>query len=134
MASRSLDDCAFPLKMMAEQLFGKCAELGIPIQITRTYSTQEEQNKLFAEGKTFMKTSLHSVVMKGGKKCSYAIDFAIMRNGRATPALKGEVMDENFSDYIAVGKMAMKIGLDWAGSWPKKKRDYRHVQIASDAR
>lgn len=84
------------------------------------YRSQQEQNRLYAQGRTspgkkvtWVKNSKHTT--------KTAVDIAIIKNG--TVSWRGE-------DYYALGEIGKEIGLVWGGDW--KVKDYGHFQLAEE--
>lgn len=90
---------------------------GIDYILTCTRRTQEEQQELWAQGRT-----------KPGKKVTWtlkskhidgrAFDIAIIKNGKVS---------WNVKDYFEPGEIGKRVGLTWGGSW--KNPDYPHFEI-----
>jgi peptidoglycan LD-endopeptidase CwlK len=82
-------------------------DYGIDFIVTCTYRSQEEQNALYAQGRTtpgkvvtWTKNSRHTK--------RDAFDIAILKNGKIT-------WDD--SEYLAAGNIGESVGLTWAGRW-----------------
>jgi hypothetical protein len=117
--SRKLADLNIHVRNLAEQLILKCKEQGIVIIPVQTLRTIEEQNKLYAQGRTIAGKIVTNA--KGG--ASYhnyglAFDVAVVENGKInwTPVL-----------YDKVGEIGKSIGLEWGGDF-KKIKDKPHFQ------
>lgn len=99
------------VKALALQLQKKSKEIGIDIIFTCTLRTKEEQDKLYAQGRT----TPGKIVTKarGGDSmhnCAVAFDVCPIVNGKAI---------WEASLFNKVGKLGMDIGLEWGGSWNK---------------
>lgn len=126
--SRDTRDLHPTVKAMAEELLTRCHNKGIPILYTSTLRTNEEQEALYALGRT-----------KPGKKVtnapagsSYhnyglAVDFAVIKDWRPTWDLRADVNANNLPDYTEVGIIAEEMGFEWGGRWTHFK-DYPHLQ------
>lgn len=108
--SKSLDDLLPIVKQKAEEFLAKCKEAGIDVAITSTYRSVDEQNALYAQGRT---TDGHVITnAKGGQsihnyRC--AMDFCPMTNNTL-----------NWNDkslFTKVGEIGESVGLEWGGRW-----------------
>ena len=73
------------VKQMAEQFIAKCNAQGIQVIVTSTYRSSEEQDRLYAQGRTIP----GNVVTNARGGYSYhnhkvALDFAPIKNGVIT--------------------------------------------------
>lgn len=96
---------------------------GYELMITQDLRTFEEQNALYAKGRT-----------KGGPKVTNAIGGQSMHNyGLAVDfALKERVNGSHWPEkhpvWATIGEEAKKLGLEWGGEW-KTLVDKPHVQV-----
>lgn len=93
---------------------------GVTLQIVQGLRTVEEQDKLFAKGRT----APGKIVTKarGGKSWhnyGLAVDLAPVINGKVS-------WSENF-DWSIIGKLGKKEGLFWGGDW-KNFQDRPHLE------
>lgn len=95
---------------------------GFVVEVTQGLRTIEEQNVLFAQGRT--RKGLKVTNARGGSSYhnfGLAVDFALMmpdgRLGWPTP----------HTVWAAIGREAEKVGLEWGGKW--RKPDLPHVQL-----
>jgi peptidoglycan L-alanyl-D-glutamate endopeptidase CwlK len=101
------------------KLIQKCKEAGIEIKITSTYRSIEEQNRLYAQGRT-----------APGQKCTNAKGGQSYHNYRVAfdfvPIINGE---PNWNDryFYKVGSIGESIGLEWGGRF-KTILDLPHFQ------
>jgi peptidoglycan L-alanyl-D-glutamate endopeptidase CwlK len=108
--------------------------------ITQAYRSKEEQDKLYAQGRTDKydsKGKRLSVVTnaRGGRSMhnfGLAIDFALI-----TPDGKTAIWDINKdfdkdgkADWMEVVEEAKKLGFEWGGDW-KSFKDYPHFQMTA---
>jgi len=108
------------VKKLAEQLLIECKKRGIDLTITQTLRTIEEQNKLYAIGKT--KPGKIVTNSRGGysfHNYGVAFDFCPVRSGRA--------IWNDIALFDAIGRLGVKLGLEWGGNWSKFK-DRPHFQ------
>jgi peptidoglycan L-alanyl-D-glutamate endopeptidase CwlK len=136
MPSRSLQDAEPKLRNAIIPLMKEFEVVapGRSLVITCTYRSPEEQLALYAEGRGFHKgvyivedntkvvtqlsgqpghMSLHNL-----KPCR-AVDVAVVIGGKVT---------WNPREYLPLGDLAVKHGLEWGGNWPHLK-DYPHLQL-----
>lgn len=112
------------VKKLAGKLIGKSLKNGIKISIYQTYRTIEEQNKLYAKGRT----EPGSIVTKakGGYSMhnyGVAFDCAPLSNN-------GGIDWGNIELFKKVGRIGESIGLEWGGSWISFP-DYPHFQYTA---
>jgi len=118
MASRLIEDLLPELQSRYHFFEGKMEEAGLEYIVTCTYRSPEEQENLYAQGRT-----------KPGKKVTWtlkskhierkAFDIAMMKNGKISWDAK---------DYDEPGKIGESVGLVWGGRW--KSPDRPHFQIS----
>ncbi len=111
------------VKKMAEQLINQCNTASIPIIITQTLRTIEEQNELYAKGRT--KPGKIVTNAKGGTSFhnyGLALDFCPLVNGKADW--------KNLKLFEKVAKIGISIGFEWGGSWVGFK-DRPHLQYTA---
>ena len=126
--SRKVDDLTPEMREKALLFAGKMAEAGIPFMFTCTYRSQEEQNALYAQGRTtpgrkvtWVKVSRHT-----GRT---AFDIAILKDGKPTWDAKVSVNMNDIPDYVEAGQIGESIGLKWGGRW-LKNTDWPHFELA----
>jgi peptidoglycan L-alanyl-D-glutamate endopeptidase CwlK len=110
----------------ARAFAGAMAESGIPFMFTCTYRSQEEQDALFAQGRT-----------KPGRKVTWvrhskhqdrlAFDIAILKDGKPTWDVKVDVSNDDLPDYEQAGEIGESLGLRWGGRF--KTRDLPHFEF-----
>jgi peptidoglycan L-alanyl-D-glutamate endopeptidase CwlK len=100
---------------------------GIPFMFTCTYRSQEEQDALYAQGRTkpgpvvtWTRHSKHSE--------RTAFDIAIVRDGKPVWDVKVDVDNDHVPDYLEAAKIGEEVGLLAGARW--KKPDYPHFQEA----
>jgi peptidoglycan L-alanyl-D-glutamate endopeptidase CwlK len=130
MASRNLNDCRPDVAEKVKLLIKKCDDVGIDLLVTCTYRSNEEQNKLYAQGRTTAGKivtnakagqSLHNKTTADGKPASQAVDVVIIENGKC-------VWDTKDPRWKRVGEIGKACGLEWAGDWVSFK-EYPHFQV-----
>lgn len=124
MASRSLSDLHPVVQQKAEQFLTTCEAQGIDVLIYCTYRSPEEQNGLYAQGRT--KPGSIVTNARGGEswhnhRCAF--DFVPLVAGK--PAWNDKVL------YLKAGVIAESVGLEWAGRWTGKLRETAHCQFTN---
>lgn len=124
MGSRRIDELVPELQEKYYAFEKEMQAAGIDFIVTCTYRSQEEQDKLYAQGRTepgmivtWARSSLHTQ-----KK---AFDIAIMVNGKINWGNKA---------YEVPGLLGEKVGLKWGGRFKdskgRPKPDRPHFQLA----
>lgn len=124
---------------------------GIRITVTQTRRTFEEQNELYAQGRTKPgPVCLHTGIARPVGSCpdhpfglrvtnarggesfhnyDFAFDFAVLASGqdpKPTWDRKIDVNEDDEPDYEQVGAIGEQLGLEWGGRW--KREDLPHFQ------
>jgi peptidoglycan LD-endopeptidase CwlK len=133
------------VKQAAELLIERSYDRGVPIVITQGLRSIEEQNALYAQGRTQAQLNSvglshvsprpGSIVTKAVGGTSYhnfglAIDFALlMPDGKnvSWDMRRDGDFDKTF-DWLEVVEEAKKIGFAWGGDW-KSFKDYPHFEM-----
>lgn len=105
----------------ARQLIERAYKEGINVIITQGLRTIEEQNALYAQGRT--KPGKIVTNARGGysyHNFGLAFDFAIMKDD-------GSVSWNVDGKWRRVGAIGKSLGLEWGGDW-KDFKDYPHFQ------
>lgn len=105
----------------ARQLVTNAYKKGISVIITQGLRTIEEQNELYAQGRT--KPGKIVTNAKGGysyHNFGLAFDFAILKDD-------GSVSWNVDDKWKRVGAIGKSLGLEWGGDW-KDFKDYPHFQ------
>lgn len=114
----------------AELLKQKAAEKGILVRITDGFRSFEEQNTLYAQGRTEPGNIV--TYAKGGESYhnyGLAVDYAIVQgNGEVTWDLEYDGNGNSKSDWHEVGQIGKELGFTWGGDWEDFK-DYPHLQM-----
>jgi peptidoglycan L-alanyl-D-glutamate endopeptidase CwlK len=102
------------------------AEVGIPWMLTCTYRSQDEQDKLYAQGRT-----------KPGKKVTWvkvsrhtsrvAFDIAILKDKKPVWDIKININNNEIPDYTEAGQIGEECGLVWGGRWSTP--DFPHFEL-----
>lgn len=95
------------VQRLRDRFIASCKLIGINLRVTSEFRSFDEQNKLYAQGRTTVGPIVTNA--KGGESFhnyGVAFDVAIVRNG---------VLDYNITPLVAwIGKF---LGLTWGGNW-----------------
>ncbi len=149
MASRDLDELYSPLKKVIERALKIASDRNLPITITCTLRTPDEQQALYAQGRqdviitnslrakvglapltkdgnkrkvTWTKKSYHNTLPK-----SMAVDFAIGKREIFWEP-KVDTNQNDIPDYKEFGEICKSLNpnIEWGGDWSKP--DLPHIQ------
>jgi peptidoglycan L-alanyl-D-glutamate endopeptidase CwlK len=114
MASRNIDDLVLELQKLYWKFSFAMAKVGLTFMVTCTERSQEEQDELYAQGRT-----------KPGRKVTWtrksrhirgeAFDIAIVKGGKPCWDPKVDVNNDDIPDYDQAGKIGESVGLAWGG-------------------
>lgn len=116
----------------ADILKEKAEEKDITIQITDGFRTDEEQDALYAQGRTESGNIVTNA--KGGESYhnyGLAVDFAVEADGEVIWDVNHDGNDNGISDWEEVAEIAKNLGFTWGGDWEEFK-DYPHLQMDFD--
>lgn len=137
--SRNIDDLHPKVARMCYDLVRLSSAHGIDLIITSTYRDAESQNALYAQGRT--KPGRIVTWAKGGQSFHnyrMAMDVVPTRNGKLPVwgttgnGIDNDPTDDDTDDlelWQRVGQLGKSVGLEWAGDWPKGKREFPHFQF-----
>lgn len=109
------------LKML--QLIMEAEKQGLKVKVTETFRTKEEQDALYAQGRTVagnIVTNARGIDYSSCHQWGIAADV-IRNDGRAA-------YDNSDGFFDKVGKIGQSIGLEWGGSWTSPV-DKPHYQL-----
>jgi len=111
-------------------LLARAADRNIDVVITDEFRSMEEQNELYAQGRT---TSGDVVTnARGGESYhnyGLAIDYAIREDsGAITWDTEYDGNNNGISDWLEVAELAKDLGFDWSGDWISSTY-YTHLQM-----
>jgi peptidoglycan L-alanyl-D-glutamate endopeptidase CwlK len=104
------------------KLENELAQRGIDIQVVQGFRTFEEQDALFAKGRTAAGQIVTQA--RGGESnhnYGLAADIVPFEGGKPN-------WDAPIEVWVDIGRTAERLGLEWGGSW-KKFVDKPHVQL-----
>lgn len=118
------------LAELGRQLITESFKNGVPIIITQGLRTIEEQNALYAQGRTTPGKIVTEV--KGGysyHNYGLAIDFAVLTpNGTVEWSTAVDYDRDGQKDWYEVGRIGQSLGLEWGGAW-NSFVDMPHFQL-----
>jgi peptidoglycan L-alanyl-D-glutamate endopeptidase CwlK len=146
MPSRELFDLHPDMAAKAAAFEHECRVRGIDFIFTCTYRSNQEQEELYAQGRTkpgrivtwaHAGESLHNRVDADGNPASRAFDIVVLRHGKLVWGTGGNGIDNDPTDddtddlelWQRAGAVGKYVGLEWAGDWPKNKREFPHFQL-----
>lgn len=119
--SRSIDALHPKVADLCDDFIAACKKSGIDVLITSTVRTNEEQNALYAQGRTMPgKIVTNAKAGESFHNHRLAFDFCPIVNGKAA------WNDANL--FTRCGVIAESVGLEWAGRWSKFK-EMAHCQF-----
>ncbi len=123
-SSRKLEDLRPVVKAKCEAHIAACKAEGIDILITCTYRDAEEQNRLYAIGRTTPGRKVTNA--KAGQSFhNYRLAYDLVPLQGGKPVWKTD--GEEGKLWERVGKLGEAQGLEWAGRWTKF-REFPHLQ------
>ena len=111
------------VRQMASDFISKCNSQGIDIIITSTYRSSEEQDALYAKGRTTPGNVVTNA--KGGQSMhnwKVALDFCPVKNGVAQ--WNDKVL------FTRIGQIGKSCGFEWGGDW-ESFLDLPHLQYTA---
>ncbi|RDU22751.1 M15 family metallopeptidase [Anaerosacchariphilus polymeriproducens] len=109
------------VQVIANKLVEKCREQGLIIKITDCVRTKEEQDALYAQGRTRAGSIITNVTYPRSNHC-WGIAFDFCRNDGT-----GAYNDTD-GFFTKVGQIGKSLGLFWGGDWTSIK-DKPHFQL-----
>lgn len=112
-----------------DRVIRRASQRGINIVITAEYRTIEEQNDLYAQGRT-TEGPIVTTLQGGDSYHNYglAFDFAVLdENGHHHWDIDRDDNGNGTSDWEEVGQIGKDLGLEWGGDWDDLQ-DFPHFQ------
>lgn len=151
MASKRIEDLSPDMRGLALKFTDGCRNdewltaNGITVLITCTYRSNDEQEALYAQGRTKPGAivtrahggqSKHNVTDDAGQPASEAIDIVPLRYGKAVWGTKGNGIDDDPLDdgtddlevWQRIGAIGKAAGLKWYGDPDASFREFPHFQ------
>ncbi len=150
MASREIKHLSADMQIMYNKFFDRCRrdpwflKNGITILLTCTHRSNDEQAKLYAQGRTTPGRivtnakpgkSKHNATLPDGTPAALAFDVVPLRHGKPVWGTSGNGIDGNDDDdaiddlevWQRVGEHGEAVGLSWAGRWTSF-REFPHFE------
>lgn len=108
--SKNLEDLLPLVKEKANEFLSKCKEKGYTISITSTYRSPEEQDTLYAQGRT-APGNVVTNSKAGGSFHNYRVAFDFV------PLINGQPDWSDKSLFTKIGEIGESCGLEWGGRW-----------------
>lgn len=122
MASRELKDLLPKVETAARKALVECAAAGIDVLVTCTWRSGEEQNRLYAQGRTTPgKKVTNARAGQSFHQWRVALDIVILIGGK--PEWSG-----THTHWRKAAEIFIKHGFEWAGNW-KRFRELPHFQM-----
>ncbi len=109
------------LAAKVSHLIELAAAEGVQLHITDGFRSPEEQNKLYAQGRT---TKGKIVTYKKGGQSRHNLGEAV----DVVPIINGQPSWSESFNWSRIGKWAAQVGLDWGGNW-KTFKDRPHLEL-----
>jgi len=129
MASRDPKDLNPELREIYYKVMDDCKVIGLDVHCCCTWRSVAEQMEMFNKGASKRKLGAHNCKDENGNPSSKAFDFYIINKfGKVTWSTTDDTNNDGHPDYIQVGEIGKKYGLEYGGDWPSLK-DYDHLQL-----
>jgi peptidoglycan L-alanyl-D-glutamate endopeptidase CwlK len=129
MASRNPNDLCPELRAIYFKIMDECEKVGLDVHCCCTWRSVAEQMEMFNKGASKRKVGPHNYKDANGNPNSKAFDFYIIdKFGKVTWSTTADTNQDGHPDYIQVGEIGKKYGLEFGGDW-KTLKDYDHLQL-----
>ena len=130
MSSRSLEDLKQSVKQSAIIHKQLCAAKGVELLIYCTLRSNEEQNELYAIGRT--KPGKKVTNARAGESAHNPNEFGLASAYDCCPMIAGKPMwDSNDPSWRIVGACGEEAGLSWSGRWAGSLKETAHFEDPS---
>lgn len=126
MASRRILDLIPELQKKYRQFEAYMTAAGLSYIVTCTHRTQDEQDILYAQGRT-MPGQIVTWNRKSKHTNGRAFDIAIIKYGKPVWDIAADTNGDGHPDYEEAGKIGELCGLKWGGRF--KSPDRPHFEI-----
>lgn len=109
------------LQTIVEKFLADCKAAGLPVIITETWRSKEEQDALYAKGRTAPGNIVTNVKYPDSMH-NWGVAFDFARN------VRGKEYDDSDGFFAKVGNIGKKYGLTWGGDW-KSFVDKPHLEM-----
>lgn len=123
MPSRDIFDLKPDLQALCKEFLAKTHAEGIHTFLTCTLRTNEEQDELYAQGRTKLgKIVTNARAGQSKHNTGSAFDFAIRNDDGSLN------WDTKTHEWQRAGQIGVELGLVWGGNW-KSIKDYAHMEL-----
>lgn len=123
--SRDLNNLLPPVSRKAVAFLDALQRADIQVLVTCTYRTPQEQDLLYAQGRTQPgRIVTHARAWQSWHNVRRALDLVPLRHGKPVWGTTGA--DAEF--WQQLGEIGEQCGFEWAGRW-RKFREFPHFQI-----
>lgn len=127
MASRDPQLLHPTVRRLYDVFMAECAKAGVDVLTTCTFRSHEEQERLYAQGRTAPGRIVTNARggqsdhnhMEGGRPAALAFDVVPIVDGKPC-------WDANNEAWAKIGAIGISIGLDWYGVPKAKFREFPH--------
>jgi peptidoglycan L-alanyl-D-glutamate endopeptidase CwlK len=133
MSSRKIEDCSVQFAATLAEFELQLQGAALPFVRACTYRSAEEQNELYAMGRT--KPGMRVTNLKGGQSlhndaidgqpAANAADYYPLIHGK----LAGDQTDVELALWTKMGQIATACGMEWGGNFKPPLIDRPHVQM-----
>lgn len=135
MSSRKLEDLHDDIRPKAEQLIRLCQDNHFSLLIYCTHRPESEQNELYARGRMVNGKTVEGPIVTWARGGESPHNFTI--NGvpaalafDCVPLVGGKPEWRASSPlWRIVGALGKSLGLEWAGDWSSRKKEFPHLQL-----
>ena len=121
--TKDINDLRPVVAKMAKDFLAKAQAQGIDFIITSVYRSIDEQNQIYAQGRTTPGTIVTNA--KGGQSFhNWRVAFDIV------PVIQGKAIWNDNALWAKLGQIGTLVGLEWGGSWVNFK-DLPHFQYVA---
>jgi peptidoglycan L-alanyl-D-glutamate endopeptidase CwlK len=121
--TKDINDLLPIVKKMAAEFQSKAKLAGIDFVVTSVYRSIEEQNAIYAQGRTVPGAIVTNA--KGGQSFhNWKVAFDIV------PVIAGKAIWNDDALWSKLGQIGTSVGLEWGGSWQNFK-DLPHFQFVA---
>lgn len=119
--SRDLSLVHPKLQLIIPQIISQCAAQGLPVLVTDGWRSKDEQDKIYAQGRT-SPGAIVSNVRWPYSAHNWGVAFDFCRN------VRGREYDDTDKFFSKVAAVAKSFGLEWGGDW-RNFVDKPHLQL-----
>lgn len=132
MPSRKIEDLHPDLQPLFSEFLRRCQAAGLDILVTCTYRSNDEQNRLYAQGRNGVPGARVTNAKGGQSAHNFTIkDKPAARAFDIVPLVNGKPMwDDKHPAWKEAGRIGMELGLNWYGRPQAPFREMPHFELA----